>query len=263
MHDLMDMYPEIKRFGGYRRSGAGAGRVQEIEPFRRDYAKAVANPKPELAHEDYRMPSYNADGKTVPAVRVFDPNTGETLSVARATPFENKESRIKRAYDEAKKIIGDESGALRLPKWLYKEKARPDLDGSPDGDQALVGRLIDAVKKAEPVRTSQEKLYAKERGSRVHEAAKMGKFTSGEEGFHAELSKLGGPMPKAQWESIRDQFEQPEIDRLFDMVKENPRLTFFEKINARTALSKMLGAEGTAVPTKSELSCFIRFFLKS
>lgn len=34
MNDLMDMYPEIKRFGGYRRSGAGKGRVQEIEPNR-------------------------------------------------------------------------------------------------------------------------------------------------------------------------------------------------------------------------------------
>jgi len=32
MYDLMQMYPEIKRFGGYRRSGASAGRVQEIEP---------------------------------------------------------------------------------------------------------------------------------------------------------------------------------------------------------------------------------------
>jgi hypothetical protein len=32
MYGLMDEYPEIKRFGGYRRSGAGKGRVQEIAP---------------------------------------------------------------------------------------------------------------------------------------------------------------------------------------------------------------------------------------
>lgn len=32
MQELMVMYPEIKGFGGYRRSGAGAGRVQEIFP---------------------------------------------------------------------------------------------------------------------------------------------------------------------------------------------------------------------------------------
>jgi hypothetical protein len=32
MADLQAMYPEIKTFGGFRRSGAGAGRVQEITP---------------------------------------------------------------------------------------------------------------------------------------------------------------------------------------------------------------------------------------
>ena len=31
MLELAHQYPEIKRFGGYRRSGAGAGRVQEVE----------------------------------------------------------------------------------------------------------------------------------------------------------------------------------------------------------------------------------------
>lgn len=39
MGELQKLYPEIKRFGGYRRSGAGAGRVQEIEAPRRANAR--------------------------------------------------------------------------------------------------------------------------------------------------------------------------------------------------------------------------------
>jgi hypothetical protein len=73
-------------------------------PFARKAANARANPSPSLVHEEVRMPSYNGDGKTVPAIRVFDRNTGETLSVARATPFEKKQSRIERAYENAIKM---------------------------------------------------------------------------------------------------------------------------------------------------------------
>lgn len=51
MHDLMDMYPEIKRFGGYRRSGAGKGRVQEIEPGPRHEATAEEAPATEETPE--------------------------------------------------------------------------------------------------------------------------------------------------------------------------------------------------------------------
>lgn len=51
MYDLMDMYPEIKRFGGYRRSGAGKGRVQEIEPGARPDATAEQAPATEETPE--------------------------------------------------------------------------------------------------------------------------------------------------------------------------------------------------------------------
>lgn len=54
MYDLMDMYPEIKKFGGYRRSGAGAGRVQEIEPAPRAEAPApeAEAPADVISHDD-------------------------------------------------------------------------------------------------------------------------------------------------------------------------------------------------------------------
>jgi hypothetical protein len=57
MYDLMDMYPEIKRFGGYRRSGAGKGRVQEIEPA----------PRPEPQEKE--APSTLADNVTDEGVK--------------------------------------------------------------------------------------------------------------------------------------------------------------------------------------------------
>jgi hypothetical protein len=51
MYDLMDMYPDIKSFGGYRRSGAGAGRVQEITPPARADAEAPTEAPVEAPQE--------------------------------------------------------------------------------------------------------------------------------------------------------------------------------------------------------------------
>ena len=125
-----------------------------------------------------------------------------------------------------------------------------------------VKRLIQALKEAKPIRGRQEKLYSKERAQRVARVASMQQKTSGESGFYRELGQLKGELSKVNYESIRKEFSQPDIDALFNMVKDSPRLDLFEQITARGALVKMLGGEGGAVPTVGELKLLSQVFPK-
>ena len=154
-----------------------------VNPFQRDPQKAKDNPNPELTHEDVRVPSYNADGKTVSAVRVFDKNTGETFSFARTTPFENKASRIQRAYAGAKRLLNDQSGELRGDE-------PPEPPKGPDGEgnkyPESVQKLAEALRKAVPARAEQARMYTEERSARAKEMMKVRQHTSGVEGFYAE-----------------------------------------------------------------------------
>jgi hypothetical protein len=256
MYGLMDQYPEIKRFGGYRRSGAGKGRVQEIEPAPRQ----TAAPERNLDHEEYRSQSYNADGKTVPAVRVFDKDTGETLSVARAKPFENKDSRIARAYEAAKQLAGDERGAVKVPSFLLKKK-KPRVKDIPDDDLTPEQRVIKGMDTAEPMLRQQDSLRRQERAQRF-EAAKKQRYTSGgEAGFHQELSKLSGEYTKLPSPySIRPKLDQAEVDNLFDQVRDHPALSDTDTYHARTGLQKLLQNSGAELPTHSELEALRKVF---
>ena len=57
-----------------------------------------------------------------------------------------------------------------------------------------------------------------------------------------------------EFEAIRGKVGQADIDALFQQVRLSPKIGDWEKINAMTGLSKMLGAEGGKVPTEGELS---------
>ncbi|KKR00171.1 MAG: hypothetical protein UT24_C0016G0060 [Candidatus Woesebacteria bacterium GW2011_GWB1_39_12] len=114
-----------------------------------------------------------------------------------------------------------------------------------------INKVIEALK---PLRQTQESLYTKERGARIGEFTKTGETVSGEKGFYEQLVKLKGQLPKVQFETLRKTVDQPTIDSLFDQVKTSPVITDWEKVTANNALVKMFGKEGTALPTKNELS---------
>lgn len=113
-----------------------------------------------------------------------------------------------------------------------------------------VNKLLDALKQAKPLRGEQEKLYTQARKEKMIQVQEARDTTSGESGFYSELGKLRGELPKVQFEELRKSISQEEVDTLFNMAKESPRLDFFEKINARSGLVKMLRGE---VPTQSEI----------
>ncbi len=53
---------------------------------------------------------------------------------------------------------------------------------------------------------------------------------------------------------------QSEVDELFDMVRSNPKVDFYDKITAFNGLSKMLGDTGGSIPTDSELKTLKNIF---
>lgn len=117
-------------------------------------------------------------------------------------------------------------------------------------EETAVNKLLTALKEAKPLRGEQEKLYTAARKEKISQVSDVQTRTTGESGYYAELSKLRGELPKVQFDELRGKLEQSDIDLLFNMAKESPRLDFFEKINTRAGLLKMLRGE---VPTNSEI----------
>jgi hypothetical protein len=123
-----------------------------------------------------------------------------------------------------------------------------------------VKKLIGALKEAKDVRSKQETLHAEGRAKQFAKMKGAQAMTTGEKGFYAELGALKGELPKVEFETIRGKIGQADIDSLFNMIKESPKIGEWEKINARTGLAKMFGAEGGRVPTEGELSLLNEVF---
>ena len=122
-----------------------------------------------------------------------------------------------------------------------------------------VQKITEALKSAKPLEAKQAGIYSKIRAKQAGAIAGVGKNIPGEAGFHAQLGQLKGEMPKVEFESIRKQITQPDIDSLFNTV-EQANITPFEKITAKSGLAKLLGAEGGTVPVQSELKLLSEVF---
>lgn len=114
-----------------------------------------------------------------------------------------------------------------------------------------VEKLTEAIKAAAPVRKGQEALYSAERARRTAAVARAGEKVSGEKGFFTQLGVLKGQLPKKQFDAIRSQFKQEEIDSLFNTIEQARVLLPLEKVSAKGGLAKLF--EGT-VPTRGELT---------
>ena len=123
-----------------------------------------------------------------------------------------------------------------------------------------VEKILTVLKEAKPIRGVQETLFAKERGKRLAEALRVGEKVKGEKGFYAELAQLKGKLPKVQFETIRGQISQGDIDSLFIRVQESRALNEWDKLPARMALSKLFGETGVKLPTEGEIVLLNRVF---
>lgn len=122
----------------------------------------------------------------------------------------------------------------------------PALKGNAD---TALEKFRLALREAPAVRAEQEALYTAERSKRAADIARTGSEVGGEAGYFAQLGKLRGALPKADFDAVRKIFNQDEIDSLFNRVEET-RLLPFEKITAKTGLSKLFDG---SVPTNNEI----------
>ena len=125
----------------------------------------------------------------------------------------------------------------------------------PIDPEELFSRLTERLRTARKAGAEQEAARTQERSKRLQEVAKTRQYTSGEQGYYAEKSKLSGKLPKAEIEPVRDEFSQREIDALFDFVKEKDDLYG----NTRAALVKLLGGE---IPSPREIQLLSDIFPK-
>ena len=133
------------------------------------------------------------------------------------------------------------------------------IEQAPYISKNIINRLTKAIDSAKPVREATEQLYSAERARRAAQIEAIGGKVKGEAGFFAQLSKLKGELPKKQFEPIRNQFAQTEVDILFNTVQDANILPF-EKITAKNALTKLF--EGS-IPTRSEINLMREIFPKN
>lgn len=236
----------------------------------RDYNDELTEPQRDSITEeldllDHALERLRLDGSHDPVApndKVFPATSDYIKGETRLKRELPKPGNINTPRGRGETVQGKKS-FKQLMKDLYEDESgtvgRRDYEddtgatGGPDGQEPehpVIGKLREALNAAKPIRKAQERLYTQARKERLSQVGQAAKATKGEAGFYTELSKLKGEMPTKDFEAIRQHFSQDEVDQLFDIVKNHPRLTLFDKINGRTALGKLL--EGK-VPTESEL----------
>lgn len=222
-----------------------------FRPFGRNPDDIKQNPNPDLTDEITRVSSYNADGKTVPAIRVFDKNTNETFSFTRRRPFEKKEDWLTRAYEAAKRIINDEEGVFRPFGRDKGNTQRPKKSTNPGyEDLSPVEKLLKGIKETKPA--------SAERRRAIHEArqrqdAILETMQNQGAGYKEQLASIKGQVPGADFESIAQHFNPEDVSHLEQLINKSPRLRRFEKLSTLRSLHNLLDPEGVKMPTEREL----------
>lgn len=122
-----------------------------------------------------------------------------------------------------------------------------------------IARIGTAIKEASSLRKEQATLYSLERGKRIGKAMAV-KGAKGERQFILQKGKLKGELPKVEYESIRSKVTQQDIDTLFDLVEESPIVKGWDNVTAKEGLARLVGAEGGALPTDSQLAMLRKVF---
>lgn len=115
-----------------------------------------------------------------------------------------------------------------------------------------VQKIIGALKEAKPLSLEQKGLNAKLRKQQFAKMMSARGKTSGEQGYFSELGALKGGAKKVDFEAVRPQLTQTDVDTLFNRVNE-ANIGEWEKLNAKASLSKLLDKDGGTIPTQNEL----------
>lgn len=243
--------------GIHRLSGRGA----DIAPE----ASRVSEPEPEVeapVHETVASDGYEYEAPAVHSEPVSeDPLQSEAHPEATGAGTEAVTESVP-ADPEPAPVI-DPEGIFReaaptedlSPLHEAETSAETPVDHTPDPE--VVDRLTTALNDAQRSNLSQRELQTEARREKLRNVRGARAVSQGESGFHAELSQLKGELPRVDFDGVRHQFSQGDIDGLFDSVKNNSSLSIFDQINARAGLAGLLDGR---LPTRSQIDLLSRVF---
>lgn len=134
---------------------------------------------------------------------------------------------------------------------LFNEADKLATAGPLEPEDPVIA-ITRALQEAKSLRPKQQALYHEELSKRVGEAERIGKDIPGFTGLHAQKAALAGPMEKVQFESLAGKVNDEGIASIVQTIRQSPKLTTLEKINAETGLEKLFGKTGAALPTPYE-----------
>ena len=180
----------------------------------------------------------------------------------RADEYEELASYDRMLTGEAEPLPELPKDIQQIQSQLLSQSKGVSLEPSVQPKQDAVKILTDALKAAKPLERKQAAIYSAQRARQTAAISNIGKRVKGEQGFFAQKGALKGEMQKVEFESVRKVLTQENVDALFNMVEETNKLYPLEKISAKAGLAKLIGGEGGAVPTKSEIALLQEVFPK-
>ena len=139
---------------------------------------------------------------------------------------------------------------IRLQDWLKNPRVSPTPAELVKPQVSVIDKFNKILKTVRPLRTEQEAIYSAERAVRFGKVAGIQRQQGGEAGFYKELGALKGQYTKKTISSIRKQFNQDDLNELFNMIKRNGDLLPGEKVTAQDGMRKLLEGQ---IPTEGEL----------
>lgn len=204
--------------------------------------------------------------------QILNPTLDFGLSVKNLKRQPSKLTSVGKILEE--KGVNGKSPQLEVPS-TNKTNIGTQLEGVPTkvdasipGSTAVssstdiidpIEKITNALKVAKPLEQEQGKIYSQIRSRQAGALSGIGGQMGGESAYYKKLGQLKGEMPKVQFESIRKSVTQDDINEIFNRV-EKSNLSVFEKVSAQGALTKLLGAQGGSVPTRSELTLLNEVF---
>ncbi len=221
----------------------------------RDYDKVINEDK------SITFTPKQTQGKYIPT-KLPDTKGGAPLETLPEVPAELMD-KVRASVSE--KIAGQTEEIPSSPQSLKENIETPVGLSSVESmtpENNPVKKIIEAIKEAKDIRGKQETLYSKARKEKLAKMSAVGQKVSGQKGYYARLGALKGELPKVEFESIKNNLKQEDIDSLFDMIKTSPNLSEWDKLSAFEGLNNILGQTGGRVPTETQIKFLHKTFGK-
>jgi len=127
-------------------------------------------------------------------------------------------------------------------------------------DERPVNKLTDLINAAVPARRITAGLQSAERSKRARDVVRILGQGEGEQAFVNAKAALAGKLPKADFTAVRGQLTDDDITELFNIIRDAPNTSPFDKVVVSDALAKLLDEAGGEVPTLGEIRRLRKMF---